>query len=121
MKKWLVSIICLILVLTAVTIPVSAIADGGNRNNAYNQRQCEYKENFIDEDGDGICDNKKEQCSRGENFIDEDGDGVCDNKKGQCSREKNFIDEDGDGVCDNKNAQNSRGKCYGKAKNKSGN
>ena len=42
----------------------------------------------------------------GPNFIDEDGDGVCDNyascpgRRGQ-GYAPNFIDRDGDGVCDN--------------------
>ena len=37
------------------------------------------------------------------NFVDKDGDGVCDNyqnkgKKGNCAK---FVDENGDGICDN--------------------
>jgi hypothetical protein len=51
--------------------------------------------NFIDEDGDGICDNnpdgvkqmlrdgsgkgRKANGGNGPNFVDADGDGVCDN------------------------------------------
>ena len=41
---------------------------------------------FVDEDGDGICDNFVEGQRRGlgngtrANFVDADGDGVCDNK-----------------------------------------
>ena len=41
---------------------------------------------FVDEDGDGICDNYVEGQRRGlgngtrANFVDADGDGVCDNR-----------------------------------------
>ena len=68
---------------------------------------------FVDEDGDGVCDNYTEGGKglgygrgSGENFVDEDGDGICDNYTeggrglGTRARE-NFVDADGDGVCDN--------------------
>ena len=48
--------------------------------------------------GSGTC------LSSGQNFIDEDGDGLCDNWAGGggwCGNGQCFIDEDGDGVCDN--------------------
>ena len=41
---------------------------------------------FVDEDGDGICDNYVKGQRRGlgngtrANFVDADGDGVCDNR-----------------------------------------
>lgn len=62
--------------------------------------------------------NKPAACA----FVDEDGDGVCDNKGngqglGNCG--KNFVDEDGDGVCDNKGNGQGRGNCGG-AKDGSG-
>ncbi|RMD47865.1 MAG: hypothetical protein D6835_06935 [Candidatus Thermofonsia bacterium] len=80
-----------------------------------------YGPNFVDEDGDGVCDvcggvpqgdmygNGRRFGAAGQhpNFVDEDGDGVCD----ICGNEPyagpngaagaNFVDEDGDGVCDN--------------------
>ena len=42
--------------------------------------------NYVDEDGDGICDNYQSgQChGYGEGFVDEDGDGICDNCQGAC-------------------------------------
>ena len=64
-------------------------------------------QNFIDEDGDGLCDNwaggGSGRCGNGQCFIDEDGDGVCDNwtGSGRCGNGQGFIDEDGDGLCDN--------------------
>ncbi|MDO5044079.1 MAG: hypothetical protein Q4E22_02110 [Coriobacteriia bacterium] len=73
--------------------------------------------NFVDEDGDGINDNRpnygrqngngtNENCP---NFVDEDGDGFNDNRRnlgrqnGNGTNENcpNFVDEDGDGVNDN--------------------
>ena len=47
------------------------------------------------------------------NFVDKDGDGVCDNyqnkgKKGNCAK---FVDENGDGICDN---CAGNGNCCGK-------
>lgn len=62
-------------------------------------------QNFIDEDGDGLCDNwaggGSGRCGNGPCFIDQDGDGLCDNCGTQCVGGQNFIDQDGDGVCDN--------------------
>ena len=82
--------------------------------------------NFIDEDGDGICDlcgtdqagtggagygqgvGHHGNGAVGANFVDEDGDGQCDlmgtgtTRQGQgfgaCGTD--FVDEDGDGICD---------------------
>jgi len=75
------------------------------------------KVNFVDEDGDGICDYYQTNNQRGMNysknarnmnFVDADGDGICDNYnvnqgrglRNGLGRNVNFIDEDGDGVCD---------------------
>ena len=76
----------------------------------------EENPNFVDANGDGICDNYIEGSHR-HLFIDEDGDGICDNrnnhifvdenKDGICDscdkvhHGKQFIDNDGDGICDN--------------------
>jgi len=46
---------------------------------------------FVDEDGDGVCDNAGEGVGHAWGFVDENSDGVNDN----------FVDADGDGVCDN--------------------
>ena len=34
---------------------------------------------YVDEDGDGICDNCGTTCGSCPGFVDADGDGVCDN------------------------------------------
>lgn len=53
--------------------------------------------NFVDTNGDGICDNHGTNCSIG--FVDDNGDGICDHRISQkCS---NFVDNNGDGICDN--------------------
>ena len=67
--------------------------------------------NFVDNNGDGICDNYPSyagkqlsnccicgMCSR---FVDENGDGVCDNRgtmQNGCNACPAYIDENGDGV-----------------------
>ncbi|MGD9157127.1 MAG: hypothetical protein PVG39_01850 [Desulfobacteraceae bacterium] len=86
--------------------------------------------NFVDNDGDGICDNAGARMGRGRgngkglagtaqgaNFVDNDGDGICVNAGARMGRGRgfrrnnvrgngtaqgpNFVDKDGDGVCDN--------------------
>ena len=41
---------------------------------------CQESKNFMDENDDGICDNRGKGNSQGQNFIDEDEDGLCDNR-----------------------------------------
>ena len=91
--------------------------------------------NFVDEDGDGVCDE----------FVDEDGDGVCDNAGQNAMGEGNgymggrnaefsengphgthqgsnggagFVDADGDGVCDNAGAGEQQQKGHGHGRNR---
>ena len=62
----------------------------------------------------GACQTLRDACS-GRNFVDADGDGVCDNwgsgnqrlRTPGCglSQGAGFVDADGDGVCDNWNGQ----------------
>lgn len=102
----------LMIILATVLLTVSfnneIFAQGGKDNAP--------KTNWIDLDGDGICDNytgtpKMNKGTVKLNFIDADGDGVCDNNSSGGSiigaapvdptSNPNFIDADGDGVCDN--------------------
>lgn len=63
--------------------------------------------NYVDTDGDGVCDYAGSMCA----YVDEDGDGLCD----VCDTYRwcgahwrgagrgcggNYVDEDGDGICD---------------------
>lgn len=95
------------LVLAAVVLTLSLsndlMAQGGK-----NQNKKQIRTNFVDLDGDGICDNSNGavKMNKGASmpaFIDADGDGVCDNAGTSQGKGKriNFIDADGDGVCDN--------------------
>ena len=62
----------------------------------------------------GTCQTLRDACS-GWNFVDADGDGVCDNRGSGNQRLRTpgcrlghgmgFVDADGDGVCDNRNGQ----------------
>ena len=56
--------------------------------------------NFVDADGDGVCDNRGDGACAG--FVDSDGDGVCDNYANGACAGAGFVDADGDGVCDNR-------------------
>lgn len=68
----------------------------------------EYGRNFVDVDGDGICDNRdveRVSCKEyGRDFVDADEDGICDNcnvervSHKECGR--NFEDVNGNDVCD---------------------
>lgn len=79
---------------------------------------------YVDEDGDGICDNCGATCGSCPGFVDADGDGVCDNYGNSCYGHRGhgwcqggagacggYVDADGDGVCDNCGA--ASGSCPG--------
>ena len=86
MKKVLAGILTAVLVLSLSTVSVLAAGPGCGRN-------------FVDADGDGVCDYAGSHCR----YTDENGDGICDNcgaLAGACGGQ-NFVDADGDGVCDN--------------------
>lgn len=54
--------------------------------------KSQQRRNYVDEDGDGVCDNYS---------ADQNG---CANRRGRGNRSgcsKGYVDEDGDGVCDN--------------------
>lgn len=100
MKKFFL-LTALLLFVGSFIITVEADAQG---------RGKQARTNFVDADGDGVCDN----------FVDADGDGVCDHcvgtregngngRRGNGMRQRNFIDADGDGVCDNTPVENSIG------------
>lgn len=82
-------VLAALMVATAIvtSIPVSAVAAGRGMNGI---------RNYVDVDGDGICDNRTGlRCQgrgrgNGLSFVDENNDGICDN----------FVDENADGICD---------------------
>lgn len=78
----------LVLGTLAFVLPNDADAKGGSKN----RKQDTSCKNFVDADGDGVCDTcggthdkaRKRQRDRDRvptcpNFVDVDGDGVCDN------------------------------------------
>ena len=115
MNHKLTTAIVLALILT-LGLAVTAIAQG---NDPGTNGQCLQGE-FIDADGDGVCDNAAQngagmqfQRSNGNRgnaaagnmgnglaFTDADGDEVCDN----------YSDADGDGVSDNRAGPQGRGR-----------
>lgn len=81
--------------IAAFSISVPVFAHGQHQYYCEGQN-CDRDYCFIDEDGDGICDNSR--C------VDEDGNSVCGagvygsvGGSGVC---RYFIDEDEDGICD---------------------
>src|SRR6056297_1432327 len=103
---------------------------GKGRGNGY-QNQVQNCDEFVDEDGDGVCDN----CE-GEGLAPQDGTGnqygrngtdgtVQGRGNGNQAKGANcdeFVDEDGDGVCDNCEGegltpQDGTGNQYGKGMN----
>jgi hypothetical protein len=79
MKK---SIIIGVLIVGLITISIGLAAAQNGQGKGYDSAD------FVDVDGDGVCDNLG-NCI---NFVDEDGDGICDNIG------KNGRDDDGDGT-----------------------
>ncbi|MCI8454832.1 MAG: hypothetical protein HFE84_09495 [Lachnospiraceae bacterium] len=72
--------------------------------------------NFVDADGNGVCDNYESICS----YVDTDNDGICDNCgacHGNCPSQnesgRSYMDVDGDGICDNYTAGRARGRGNG--------
>jgi len=59
--------------------------------------------NFVDYNGDGICDSRQGRGMRNRNFVDANNDSICDNftaRRGN-RQGRNFVDTNNDGVCDN--------------------
>ena len=74
MKKIISGIIISSIVIVASVSTVMA------SNHGYGRRNCSglyCSSNYVDSDGDGVCDNFG--SGRGKYFVDSDGDGVCDN------------------------------------------
>ena len=94
MKRLLTGMLAAALVLSLGVTSAFAAGRGGHHGGGYN---------FVDGDGDGVCDNYGQATCR---HTDADGDGVCDlcgiaPGSGICGCGGNYADADGDGVCDN--------------------
>ena len=91
MRKTLLSALGLVLALSMCATTAFAAGPG---------RGC--GRNFVDTDGDGVCDNAGSMCI----YADADGDGICDTcgtNYGNCLTGNGtaFVDADSDGICDN--------------------
>lgn len=66
-------------VVTTAPVKVKSFNDSNDTVCNYCGKDC----SFVDEDGDGVCDNYKQRsinrANAGKGYVDEDGDGVCDN------------------------------------------
>ena len=91
--------------LLACTVGATGVWAAGPGRNSLQQTAATAACRFVDEDGDGICDNHADGVCR----YDADGDGLCD-RAGQGS---GWVDADGDGVCDNWTAGSCQGGGYG--------
>ena len=121
MKRILITVITL---AGIVSLAAVVSAQNGEMRGQYGHRsggglgECTMSgPNFIDQDGDGVCDNSGVGIGvgigigSGSGFVDVDQNGVCDNadlgygkgnKKGKgLGRGSSFVDADQDGVCDN--------------------
>jgi len=94
--------------------------DNGNqkahKNNAQQAHNgvCAGKCDYIDENGDNICDNCKNQCAQCGETKDENSDGICDN----CGKCSHYADENKDDFCDHQTECASRKKAACKSANK---
>lgn len=72
---------------------------------------------------------KTTQLNAGQNFVDQNKDGVCDNRQNKQVQGRNFVDKNNDGICDNnsngkpncKNGRGNQNNCKVKNNNCSGN
>ncbi len=80
----------LAILISGAMLPILAVSASAHcgHHSGRNARQYYCQMDYIDENGDGICDNCSLRCK----FTDADGDGICDNCK--------FTDTNGDGICD---------------------
>jgi len=87
MKKWTILAMAM-LVMLAVLVPAAmaqgpvATVDAPQTGYGVGQmNQSGTCDNFVDEDGDGVCDlaGSGQGQGSGDSYVDEDGDGVCDN------------------------------------------
>ena len=90
-----------IVTITVLTICFLAIGSlsyaqqggrGYGRGNGKGLAGAAQGANFVDKDGDGICDNVGTRMGRGRG----NGKGL-----GGAAQGANFVDKDGDGICDN--------------------
>lgn len=82
MIQWITGILAATLLLTTPAIPAPEACIHGLRTarNGITHICCRYTESFVDENNDGICDNREHREHPQGNFTDEDGNGICDRR-----------------------------------------
>lgn len=71
--------------------------DAQGRGAAQGARQSTGS-NYVDANGDGVCDYYSGYGCRSNHFTDTDGNGVCDYYENGC--QAHYVDADGNGICD---------------------
>lgn len=130
-KRFLISLMAAVLLLPAGIIATAApAADSGSAANGICRAACAYAQNcssganqnnYVDEDNDGVCDNRQDNAqatvavTKESNYVDEDNDGVCDNRQeGTCANAgdaNRYRERNGGGQGNNSNASNGRNNC----------
>jgi len=107
MKK-LTLITGIIIMIAFLAGTVNAQSTQSDEKATLAQTDQKTSSNFIDKNGDGVCDNNPDCCKNGKStkFVDENGDGICDNCKGK--------ENCGQGNCCGKEMK--KGECTTKAK-----
>ena len=87
MKRFLIPVLVIVLVLSVLVLPVIG---------------AEVRGGFVDQNNDGICDNRGTAV----NYVDADNDGICDNRTPKaCGRQagcgKNAAASGNTGACGN--------------------
>ena len=72
-KKLFITITALAAAAAVLAVPAAAHGGHGRMDGSCREAVCCY----LDEDGDGTCDNCGDACGY-RHFIDEDGNGLCD-------------------------------------------
>lgn len=96
-KKFLAGVLTMAAVFTVCATSAFAAAPSGggqslNCNYDGGCQNCGTSHQFVDADGDGVCDNWPDgvcqNCGTSHQFVDADEDGVCDNwTDGKCPKD----------------------------------
>lgn len=110
-KKIIVTGVAAIALVAALqTSSIFAAAPAEKIPSVYTAAPAEEKRS-DDTNTDTVCNYCSGDCS----FVDEDGDGICDNYKkpgtNGANAGKGFVDENGDGICDNYASRGQDGAC----------
>lgn len=111
MKRFIAHILTLVLILSCISI--SVFAAGRSCSGAGLRRNCVYEQDRTA--CVSLCRSRGAFCRQGIRYIDENHDGICDNRDLNCtvgggrgicgSRGANYTDGNNDGICDSKPAE----------------